>query len=228
MRRGSIAHAVAERPSEGLERGLGEVVVVATRARHVDGRAGGAGERLDRVLDELEGQLAGALAAEREVDDRIRPPAEVDDRAGERLVHRHAGVAEAGDPGPVAERLRERRPEDEGHVLDRVVLVDARDRRSPEPRGRTARDGRATRAGGRRSRRRWRRPRARRRRGRGSSVTVVSRVNRSRVTRRAARAVTVVRPSASRARSSAGLPELRLDLGRRGDEPVVLVDSSGP
>ena len=33
-------------------------------------------------------------------------------------------MAEPGDPGPVAERLGERRAEDEGDVLDRVVLVD--------------------------------------------------------------------------------------------------------
>ena len=34
------------------------------------------------------------------------------------------GVAEAPDPGPVAEGLGERRAEDERHVLDGVVLVD--------------------------------------------------------------------------------------------------------
>ena len=52
------------------------------------------------------------------------PPADVDHRGRERFVHRHRRVAEAADPGPVAERLRERRAEHERDVLDRVVLVD--------------------------------------------------------------------------------------------------------
>ena len=37
-----------------------------------------------------------------------RPPTSID-RRRDRLVHRHRGVAEAADPGPIAERLRERR-----------------------------------------------------------------------------------------------------------------------
>ena len=114
----------AERAAERLERGLGEVMVVAAGAAQVERRAGGPGERLERVLDELERQAAGALAAERQVDDRVRPAADVDDGGRERLVHRHGALAEAGDPGPVAERLGERGAEDERDVLDRVVLVD--------------------------------------------------------------------------------------------------------
>ena len=123
-RRGSISQAGSERAAEGLERGLGEMVVVATATGDVDGGARGPGERLDGVLDELERERAGPLAAERQVDDCIRPAAEVDDGPASDFVHRHARVTEPGDPGPVAERLREGRPEDEGHVLDRVVLVD--------------------------------------------------------------------------------------------------------
>ena len=78
----------------------------------------------ERVLDELERQAAGPFAAERQVDDGIRTAADVDDRVGERLVHRDRALPEAGDPGSIAERLGERRAEDEGDVLDRVVLVD--------------------------------------------------------------------------------------------------------
>ena len=123
-RRGSGSHAVAQRAGEGLERGLGEVVVVAAGAAEVERRAGRPRERFERVLDELERQAADALAAERQVDDRVRPPADVDHGGRERLVHRHRRLAEAADPGPVAERLRERRAEDERDVFDRVVLVD--------------------------------------------------------------------------------------------------------
>ena len=40
------------------------------------------------------------------------------------LVHRHGRVAEAADPGPVAERRGERGSQDERDVLDGVVVVD--------------------------------------------------------------------------------------------------------
>ncbi len=90
----------------------------------MDRGAGGPGKRLERVLDELERELADALAPEGQVDHGIRPPAEVDDGARQRLVHRHPGIAEAADPGPIAERGAERAAEDEGDVLDRVVLID--------------------------------------------------------------------------------------------------------
>ena len=76
------------------------------------------------VLDELERQAADPLAAERQVDDGVRPAADVDDGRGEGLVHRHGAVAEPGDPGTIAERLGEGGTEHERDVLDRVVLVD--------------------------------------------------------------------------------------------------------
>ena len=42
----------------------------------------------------------------------------VDDRRGQRLVHRHGGIAEADDPRAVAERLRERGTQDQRHILE--------------------------------------------------------------------------------------------------------------
>ena len=50
--------------------------------------------------------------------------ADVDDRRGDRFVHRHGAVAEAADARTIAQCLRERGPEDERDVLDGVVLVD--------------------------------------------------------------------------------------------------------
>ena len=70
------------------------------------------------------GRAADPLAPERQIDHRVRPAADVDDRRREGLVHRDRGVAEAGDARPVAEGGGERRAEDKGDVLDRVVLVD--------------------------------------------------------------------------------------------------------
>ena len=71
---------------------------------------------------ELGRQRSDALAAERQVDDGVRPPREVQG-SRERLVHRHRCVAEPPDAGPVAERLGEGRAQHERDVLDRVVLV---------------------------------------------------------------------------------------------------------
>ena len=114
----------AERAGQRLEGGLGEVMVVPAGAREVERDARRPRERFERVLDELERQAAGPFAAERQVDHGIRAAADVDDRVGERLVHRDRALPEPGDPGSIAERLGERRAEDEGDVLDRVVLVD--------------------------------------------------------------------------------------------------------
>ena len=122
-------------------------------AAHVQRGAGGPRERLRGRA-----RRAGAAAPPtrsprngRSITAYGRPPMSRTAR-GERLVHRHRRVAEPGDPGPVAERLGERRAEDQRDVLDRVVLVDvevavAWIARSNRP------WWAATRAGGRRSRR---------------------------------------------------------------------------
>ena len=100
------------------------MVIVAPGAGEVERDARRPRERFERVLDELERQAADPLAAERQVDHGVRTAADVDDRVGERLVHRDRALPEPGDPGSIAERLGERRAEDERDVLDRVVLVD--------------------------------------------------------------------------------------------------------
>ena len=117
VRRGSIVRRLSQRPAEGLEGRLGEVVVVAAGAADVERRAGGPGERLERVLDELERQRPDPLAAERQVDDRVRPAADVDDRRGQRLVHRaprrrRSGRSRPGRRAPprTPRRARARRP----------------------------------------------------------------------------------------------------------------------
>ena len=81
-------------------------------------------ERLEGVLDELERQGADPLTAERQVDDGVRPAADVHDGRRERLVHRDRAVTEALDPGSIAKGLGEGGAQDERDVLGRVVLVD--------------------------------------------------------------------------------------------------------
>ena len=63
---------------------------------------------------------------------RARATAEVDRRAGERVVHRHDRVAVARDAAPVAERRVERLAERERGVLGGVVRRRSRDRRALE------------------------------------------------------------------------------------------------
>src|SRR4029079_9759831 len=76
----------AQRAPESLERGLGHVVIVATGRADMERGPGRAGERLERVLDELEREPADALAAERQVDDRVRTSADLQHRRCEGLV----------------------------------------------------------------------------------------------------------------------------------------------
>jgi hypothetical protein len=45
---------------------------------------------------------------ERQVDDRVRPAADVDDRVGQRFVHRRRRVTEPANAGSIAERFGER------------------------------------------------------------------------------------------------------------------------
>ena len=103
----------AQRPADGLERGLGGVVLVAARRLDVERQPAGLGEALEDVAREAGVGLEPEL--------RPRPTAEVDGGAGERVVHRHDRVAVAGDPAPVAERAVERLAERERGVLGRVV-----------------------------------------------------------------------------------------------------------
>ena len=100
------------------------MVVVAAGAAEMERRARRPRKCLERVLDELERHAADALAAERQVDDGIGSTTDVDHCGCERFVHRHRCLAEAADPGPIAEGLPERRTQDERDVFDRVVLVD--------------------------------------------------------------------------------------------------------
>ena len=83
----------APRPRQRLEGRLGQVVVVPPGAAHVQRAAGGPGERLEGVLDQLGRQGADALAPEGQVHDRVGATADVHDGGGDGLIHRHCCVA---------------------------------------------------------------------------------------------------------------------------------------
>src|SRR5690606_12879433 len=90
----------------------------------VEGDAGRAGERLQGVGDVLGGQVAEVGGGELQVDDGVRAAGDVHRSFGQGLVHRHPGVAEAGDARTVAERLGQGGAQDQGRVLYGVVVVD--------------------------------------------------------------------------------------------------------
>lgn len=100
------------------------VVVVAADAVDVHSDARGLSKALQAVRHHLRAQLAEPLALEAKVDDAVRPVREVDDGAGERLVERCVGVAEAGETGGCAECLGEGAAEGDAAVFGGVVVVD--------------------------------------------------------------------------------------------------------
>ena len=81
-------------------------------------------EALEEVVHELGLQIADARDLHLQIDDGVRPAAEIDGRDRQRLVHRHDEVAGAVDAAAVAERLRDRLAERDAEILDRVMLID--------------------------------------------------------------------------------------------------------
>src|SRR5689334_1867022 len=124
LARAVLGQRIAQRERQGLERGLGAVVVVLA-AQHVDveRHAAGDGERLEEVGQVLGRDLADRLAPEPQADLGPGPAGEVDHGTRQGLVERRVGVAEAADAAPVAERLVERLAERQGAVLGGVVVV---------------------------------------------------------------------------------------------------------
>lgn len=99
------------------------VVVVAPQAVDVQGDTGGLGKALQAVGDHLAAELAEVLALEAQVDDGVRAVGEIDDGAGEGLVERGVGIAEAGDAGEGTESLGKGGADGDAAVLGSVVVV---------------------------------------------------------------------------------------------------------
>src|SRR5215204_7550280 len=107
-----------------LESAFENVVRVAsTQAVYVEIAARRLGQRAPEVFGQLDREVADGLPPRLDRVDEVEAPREVYDRAAQRLVHRHVGRAVAADARLVAERLRERLTQSDGHVLDRVVVV---------------------------------------------------------------------------------------------------------
>ena len=82
------------------------------------------GNRAQEFFDELKrkrrpdrGHIGGGVVSQK------WPPAQIHDRANERLVHRHIEKSVAADPGLVAKGFGDRLPKQNAGVLDRVVII---------------------------------------------------------------------------------------------------------
>ena len=136
---GAVApHRIAQRAPDRLARGLGDVMRIAAGRAHVQRHARRLREALERVAREARILL--------EVDLGAAPAAEVDGRAGERVVHRHDRRAVARDPAPVAERAVDRLAERDRRVLGGVMRRRSPSRRCRRRRGRGRRGTRAARS----------------------------------------------------------------------------------
>lgn len=121
----SRSHANSHR--QRLERTLSPVVVVvAAQAVDVQRDARGLGKALQAVGDHLAAEITELLALEAQVDDGVGPVGEIDDGAGEGLVERGVGIAEAGDAGEGAEGLGEGCADGDAAVFGGVVVVNWR------------------------------------------------------------------------------------------------------
>ncbi len=99
------------------------VGVGAVQAFQVQGHPGVEGEGAEELLREAGVVVPHALLPEIRRKHEERAAADVHRGEGEGLVHRRKKAAEARNPRPVAERLRERAAQHDARVLDRMVPV---------------------------------------------------------------------------------------------------------
>src|SRR5882672_471917 len=115
----------AQRTGERLEHRLALVVgVVAAQVVDVQRHLGVIDEALEKLVHQVDIELADQGARELDVVFEPGPAGEVDHHARQRLVERHVGVAEAAYARLVADRLGERLAERDADVLDGMVAVD--------------------------------------------------------------------------------------------------------
>src|SRR6056297_1368060 len=116
---------LAQGARDRLERGLGDVVAVEPRQRlDMEGDTAMRGERLKEFAYQLAVEGADLVGGQIHAPREIGPPRQVERRTHQRVVHRQQARPVAADSALVAERLRERLPECDAYVLDRVVVVD--------------------------------------------------------------------------------------------------------
>ena len=149
----TVGHRLAQRQGQGLEGGLGAVVVVARRAARP--RAAWPrrrGERAQHVPHVLAGQRADRLAPQAESHPAQGRPERSTTARARRLVQRRVGRAEARDPAPLPQRLVQGLAQGQRAVLGGVVVVHLQVAAAASAPGRSPRGAPARRAGDRGSR----------------------------------------------------------------------------
>ena len=107
---------------EGLEDGLGLVVLVVALGLDVEVHACGVAKALEEMEEHFRGHVADALAVERCAPDEPRPSAEVEAYVGMAVVHRQ-GESVAFDAALVAQGFEQALAQGQGGVLDGMVFV---------------------------------------------------------------------------------------------------------
>ena len=106
-------NGTTQRSADRLEGGLRDVMRIMSARFDVETQPTGLRQTPEHVL--RESRVAGERAL------APGPPAEIERRPRQRVVHRHDGVAVACDPPPVAERQVEGLAERERRILRRVM-----------------------------------------------------------------------------------------------------------
>ena len=99
------------------------VGVLTGHPAQVQGDASVTGETREELVAQLGVEAADLLGRYGHVPEQLTTTGDVDGREDERLVHGNAGVREARDAAPVAQRLRDGPPHDDAHVLHGVVII---------------------------------------------------------------------------------------------------------
>ncbi len=89
--------------------------------RQVQGELRAARDRAEELAGQLGLEAGDRHRRQLRVEVAVGTAGDVDRAARQGLVHRQLDVGVAGDPGPVAERLIERLPEDDADVFDGVM-----------------------------------------------------------------------------------------------------------
>src|ERR1700733_12060029 len=115
----------AKRASDPLEARFGDVMAVrAVKRFDMKREPAVAGESLEKLAHELSVESANLFGRKFRPEDEERTPRHVESDAGQGLVHRQVAVRVAGQASLVAQRFRQRLPERDAHVLDRMMIVD--------------------------------------------------------------------------------------------------------
>src|SRR6266478_4741901 len=100
------------------------VRVVAAQVVHVDRDLGVIDKPLEKLVHQVDIELADHRALESDLPDQSGAARKIDHHAAQRLVQRHVGMTKAADAALVADRLGHGLAQRDADVFDRVVAID--------------------------------------------------------------------------------------------------------